>query len=150
MPAITHYPITFEDFAHILDHTAHDYGQDTIQLLSHVSQPKKQQSFQPAVDLYDGATSLILEVALPGVDKSAIGIDYDAKTNQLSISGETKLVDQKLVLLRERPYGRFERRINLRDQVINPENISAEYTDGILRVTLPKKELEARKKIQVQ
>ena len=48
----------------------------------------------------------------------------------------------------ERSYGVFERTFFL-DENVDRENIKAEYKDGVLRLTLPRKQEEASKKIEV-
>lgn len=50
-------------------------------------------TWQPDIDLYESAESVIVEVALPGVDKSNISLEFDQKANRLLITGEAKRRD---------------------------------------------------------
>jgi HSP20 family protein len=100
----------------------------------------------PAVNVLDTANDYLVEMAVPGLKKSDFEINID---NQLlSISAEIKSeyedVDNESYTRREFGYSSFKRTFTLPDSV-ETEKISAKYDDGILKVTLPKRE-EAKKK----
>ena len=106
-------------------------------------------SRSPKVDIFDDGGNFVLSAELPGVSKE--DLDIDIKDNRLTIKGEKKLEDQteKEGFLRvERSYGIFERTFFL-DENVDRESIKAEYKDGVLRLTLPKKQEQASKKIDV-
>ncbi len=106
-------------------------------------------SRSPKVDIFDDGGNFVLSAELPGVSKEDLNIDI--KDNRLTIKGEKKLenkTEKERYLRVERSYGVFERTFFL-DENVDRENIKAEYKDGVLRLTLPRKQEEASKKIEV-
>ena len=103
----------------------------------------------PRADVFDDGGNFVVSVELPGVSRE--DLDIDVKDNRLTVRGEKKLENEtgKEGYLRvERSYGLFERNFFL-DESIDSENIRAEYRDGVLRLTLPRKQDEPSKKIEV-
>ncbi|MEM6515682.1 MAG: Hsp20/alpha crystallin family protein [Bacteroidota bacterium] len=99
----------------------------------------------PAVNIKENADSFILELAIPGMKKSDFDIDVDNKV--LSISSEVKTEDKtedENYTRREFGYSSFKRTFTL-PETVNSDNVSASYVDGILEITLPKRE-EAKEK----
>ena len=100
------------------------------------TQPAK--SFVPAADVLESEQGFELQLALPGVAKEDVKIDF--QDGQLVISGERKALeaDENAPKFRrvETGYGSFSRSFRLPD-TMDVTAISAELTDGILRVTLP-------------
>ena len=94
----------------------------------------------PAVNIMEGERDFILELAVPGQKKEDINVELD--NDVLTISMETQSeVDEKQgeYTRREFRYTSFKRAFTLPESV-NQEDINADYKDGILRFTLPKKE----------
>ena len=90
----------------------------------------------PAVDLIDAGDNYVLDVVLPGLKGDDINIEASRKS--ITISGERTVAgDDQQVLRRERRYGSFRRVINL-PVAIDHEQVSADYTNGILTVHVPK------------
>ncbi len=106
-------------------------------------------SFPVRMDLVkaDGQYKIVAE--LPGMEKEKIKIMVE--NDILTISGERKRDgDDKRELLRsERFYGSFNRSFVLPDN-IEKSGISADYRNGLLEVTLPLKEEEKPKQIDVK
>ena len=98
--------------------------------------------WSPPVDVLETEHELILKVDLPEMNQNEI--DIRVEENTLTIQGERKFTQEKdsNYLQIERPYGNFYRTFTLSRRV-DQEKIKATYKDGVLRVTLPKKE-EAR------
>jgi HSP20 family protein len=99
----------------------------------------------PAVNIKDNAEEYILELAIPGMKKSDFNIDLDNKT--LSISSEVETENEEknnTYTRREFGYSSFKRTFILPDTV-ESDRVKAKYNDGILSVTLPKRE-EAKQK----
>jgi len=100
----------------------------------------------PAVNVLDTANDYLVEMAVPGLKKSDFDINVDNKL--LSISAEVKSeyedVDNENYTRREFGYSSFKRTFTL-PETVETDEISAKYNDGILVVTLPKRE-EAKKK----
>ncbi len=107
-------------------------------------------TWHPNVDVYETEGGYVLKAELPGVSKEDIKIDIN--DNVLTLKGEKKFEEktEKDNYLRiERSYGSFTRTFALSDKV-DSENIKAAYKDGVLEVTLPKKEEAKPKEIKVE
>jgi len=110
----------------------------------------RQESWLPAVDVFDQPDAVVLKAELAGMNPD--GIDISVEDNVLTIKGERKFeekVDEERYYRIERRFGSFQRSLAL-PQGVKPEDISASYDDGILEVRVPKAEQEQPKRIQVQ
>lgn len=103
-------------------------------------------------DVTDEGDHYLLEADLPGFNKEDIHLDLDGET--LTIRAERhssveKKEQQQLVRV-ERSYGSYSRSFDLSG--IRAEDISARYENGVLQLTLPKKEasLPAARRIEIQ
>jgi HSP20 family protein len=100
--------------------------------------------FSPKVDIAETKESFELSVQLPGVNKEDVKIELEG--NLLSISGERKFNKEesdKSWRKVESYYGAFSRSFTLPDNV-DKENIKAQSKDGILMITIPKKQPEVK------
>lgn len=107
--------------------------------------------FSPSLDISDRGSDLLVTAEIPGMEQK--DLDVTVQDNVLTIRGEKK--DQceggeKGHTYQECRYGRFERSVTLPAE-IDPENCKAEYKNGVLRLTMPKraKAEESKKKIPV-
>jgi HSP20 family protein len=95
----------------------------------------------PAVDIFESPEkTVIVKVDVPAVKREDIKVNFE--DNVLTIEGERKLghEDQKDGYHRiERGYGSFRRRFTLPAN-IDPSKIAANYEDGVLTLTLPRRE----------
>jgi HSP20 family protein len=99
----------------------------------------------PAVNISETDNDLVIEVAAPGMQKKDFKVEVN--NNQLSIRYNKELKDEKRQensWRKEFSFESFERTIAL-PAMAESDNISATYLDGILKLTVPKKE-EARRK----
>ena len=104
----------------------------------------------PSVDVFEKSDKYVINAEIPGMEKNDIKIDV--KDGALAISGEKKYEEKKEdenYIRVERRYGKFERRFNLPENV-DVEKVSANYKNGVLEVTLPKKEEAKPKQIDVK
>lgn len=109
----------------------------------------KDSSWNPRVDIYEDENAIVLTAELPGVDKDNIVVDVKGKV--LTLKGERSSdndVKEESYYRRERTFGSFERRFNLPDNV-DPEKITADYKDGILKLGIPKPEENKPRQITV-
>ena len=107
-------------------------------------------NFLPGVDVRETDRAYEIDVMLPGIKKEDILIDLEDRT--LTISGErktTKEEDSVKYHLVESSYGKFSRTLTLPNN-INREAIDANFTDGVLRVTVEKSESAVTKQIQIK
>jgi len=106
-------------------------------------------AWTPAVDIYEDENSFLVKLELPEVDKKNVKINLH--DNTLSISGERRIENEEKsggYHRVERSYGEFYRSFSLPPNV-NTEGINAQFKDGVLRLTLPKKEEAKPKQISV-
>ena len=104
----------------------------------------------PAVDILETDNELVLKADLPGVEMKDVDINIENGT--LTLKGERKFEREeknKGFHRMERSYGSFVRYFTLPDTV-DPEHVHAEYNNGVLTVTLPKKEIAKPRNIKVQ
>lgn len=103
-----------------------------------------------AVDVVENPDEFVVKASVPGINPDDLEITWS--NNVLTIKGETKdenKVQDERFLMRERRYGSFSRSFSLPTN-INPEEIQANYTDGVLTLKLPKVEEAKPKRIQVK
>lgn len=104
----------------------------------------------PLVNLSDDEGHVYIDVLIPGVAPQ--DVDLTVLRNTVNISGERKpFAEQKgqIVHRSELGSGKFSRTLELPVE-INPEKVSAECRDGIMRVTLAKAEHAKPKKIEIK
>jgi HSP20 family protein len=103
----------------------------------------------PAVDIYETDANVVVKAELPGVQKDQVGVEV--KDGVLTLRGERKYekeVKEENFHRIERSYGTFQRAFSL-PTTVDQENISAAMKDGVLEVTLPKREAAKPKQINV-
>ena len=103
----------------------------------------------PRVDVYENKDNFVVKAELPGIDPKDLEVRIEDET--LYLKGERKLEKEQKeenYYQRERAYGSFARSFSLPSSV-NTEKVLAEYKDGLLRLTLPKREEAKPKSIQV-
>ncbi|MFL5764292.1 MAG: Hsp20/alpha crystallin family protein [Bacteroidia bacterium] len=97
-------------------------------------------SFVPAINISEETDKFNLELSAPGFEKNDFKIELNKGV--LSVSGEHKAEKEnteKNFTRKEFNYGSFQRSFTLPEEV-NEELIDAKYENGILKLTLPKKE----------
>src|SRR5437870_9506490 len=106
-------------------------------------------AWAPAVDIYETEHELVVKADLPDVDPK--DLDIRVENNVLTIRGERKFekkVSEDKYLRVERAYGSFSRSFSLANTV-NSEAIKADYQNGVLTLTIPKREEAKPKQIKV-
>ncbi|OFY85189.1 MAG: hypothetical protein A3F72_05265 [Bacteroidetes bacterium RIFCSPLOWO2_12_FULL_35_15] len=106
----------------------------------------------PSVNIIENPSDFKVELAAPGMDRKDFKIEID--NNSLTISGEKKeerKEDKENYRRREFSYNAFNRSFDLPENVI-ADKIDAKYENGILHLSLPKKEvtvLKPKKEIKI-
>ncbi len=103
----------------------------------------------PAAEIEETKDAIHLKLEVPGME--AKDIDVQVTENAVLISGERKSetkTEEKGITRSEFQYGKFRRVIPLSARIQNT-NVTAEYKDGILNLTLPKTEAEKNKVVKV-
>lgn len=106
-------------------------------------------AWAPSVDIFENKDQIVLEAELPGMKQE----DFDLliENNVITIRGERRFekTDETDNYHRvERSYGAFTRSFTL-PQTVSGEGATAEYNNGVLRVTLPKREEAKPRRIEV-
>jgi HSP20 family protein len=117
--------------------------------LEHSGEESNLTSWAPAVDIYETEHELVVKADLPEVDPKEL--DIRVENNLLTIRGERKFekkVNEENYLRVERAYGSFSRSFSLANTV-NAEAIKADYQNGVLTLTIPKREEAKPKQIKV-
>src|SRR5258707_14173428 len=118
-------------------------------LFGRAMQEQNLTTWAPAVDIYEGEHELVVKADLPDVKPE--DLDIRVENNILTIRGERKFekkADEKNYLRVERAYGSFARSFSLANTV-NTEAIKATYKDGVLTLSIPKREEAKPKQIKV-
>lgn len=97
-----------------------------------------QQFRQPAANVVETAEAFLIDIAAPGLSKQDFEINLDKDLLKISASKEDQTAPEGKVRRQEFSYFRFERKFTLPES-IDTAAITATYTDGILKITLPKK-----------
>lgn len=100
----------------------------------------------PSVNIKETADSYEVEMAAPGMNKNDFKIELDG--NLLTISSTKEFEDEKKeegYARKEFSYQSFQRSFNFPKDVVDEDKIEAKYENGLLQLTVPKKE-EAKRK----
>ena len=106
--------------------------------------------WMPSVDISETKDSLVVKAEIPGMESK--DIDISLSGDLLTIKGEKKqkTEEKKENFHRiETRYGAFSRTIRVPVSV-DPEKIEASYDNGVLKITLPKKEEVKAKQIEIK
>lgn len=90
-------------------------------------------------DIYEKDGKYHIEMDIPGFDKKDIQVECNKGYLTITAEKEKEEKDeQKKYIRRERVYGKYKREFYLGD--VQMDNIDAEFKDGILKITVPRKE----------
>src|ERR671920_1064874 len=106
-------------------------------------------AWMPSVDIFENKDSIVLEAELPGMNRE--DFELTVENNVLTLRGERRFEkkDEADNYHRvERAYGSFTRSFTL-PQTVSPQNVTAEYKNGVLRVVLQKREEVKARRIEI-
>lgn len=106
-------------------------------------------AWYPKVDIFENSDNLVLEAELPGLKRDEFELSFE--NNMLTLKGERKFEkkDEGENYHRiERSYGSFARSFTL-PPTVTADGATAEFNNGVLRVSLPKREETKARKIEV-
>lgn len=106
-------------------------------------------TIQPAVDIHEDEQAWYLDAELPGLAKEDIKVNVE--NHVLTIEGEKRSSDEKKekgIHKLERRYGTFSRSFTL-PETANTDKVSAGFKNGLLTLTIQKKEAAKPKEIKV-
>lgn len=127
----------FQDAAEKRSHGAAEEGEQEIE----------RADWFPPADIYEAEKEFTIAVDLPGIERAALEISLD--NDKLVIRGERAAEEGEGQRRTERPHGRFLRRFGVPASV-DQKGISAEYKDGVLRVTLPKRKEPKARRVEIR
>lgn len=107
-------------------------------------------AFVPALDMYETDTEVVVETPLAGVRPE--DVEVSVQKGVLTLKGESKKeheVDDKNYYRKEIRSGSFYRQVILPTPVME-DKVTAEFADGVLKITAPKAQSAVTKKINVQ
>jgi HSP20 family protein len=107
-------------------------------------------TWAPACDIYESDDAIIVKADLPEVKRENISVSFE--NNTLTIRGERKFEEEtkrENYHRVERSYGEFIRSFAL-PAFVDAAKINAEFKDGVLRVTLPKREEAKPKQVEIK
>jgi len=107
-------------------------------------------SWSPSVDIYENKDQIVLEAELPGMKRE--DFDISVENNVITLRGERQFEkkDESDNYHRvERAYGSFTRSFTL-PNTVSTEGATADYRNGVLRVTLPKREETKARRIEIK
>ena len=105
--------------------------------------------WKPAMDLVDTDDNLVLRADLPGMSEEDLSIEI--KDGVLTISGERRAEHEEKgegFHRVERSFGSFSRSLSLPDGV-NPNQVAADFRDGVLEVRIPKPEASKPTRVEI-
>lgn len=100
------------------------------------------------MDLFRTGETFVAKVDLPGVDPSTIDVDVEDRTLTIRAERREQADDDVQWLSHERPSGTFARQLTL-GYGVALDRISADYSDGVLTLTIPVAEEAKPRKIAV-
>ncbi|MFQ5650805.1 MAG: Hsp20/alpha crystallin family protein [bacterium] len=103
-----------------------------------VDYPAVARSFEPRIDVRETEKEFVVTAELPGLNKDDFKLTIE--DNILTLEGEKKFEREEKkdnYYRAERSYGAFKRAFRLTDSV-DSKKIKADYTNGVLEITLPK------------
>ena len=106
-------------------------------------------TWAPPVDIFENENNIVLKAELPGVDPK--DVEVRVEDNTLYLKGERKFekeTKEENYHRIERAYGSFARSFSLPSS-IDAEKVAADYKDGLLTLTLPKREEAKPKTIKI-
>ena len=106
--------------------------------------------FVPSVDVMETKENYILDMDLPGLTEKDVEINLKNRMLSISSKKEEKKEDKKEGdwLIKERRSSSFTRKFTLPDD-IDADKVNATFTNGVLKITIPRKTEEVAKKIAI-
>lgn len=112
-------------------------------------EPASTTTWSSAVDIFETESEIVVKAELPGVDKNSISLNLER--NVLTLRGERRFekeTKEENYHRIERSYGSFSRSFSI-PATVEEDKIRAEYKDGVLKISLPKREQVKPKQIPI-
>jgi HSP20 family protein len=115
-----------------------------------LSEPRTSRPWSPAVDILETENEIVLKADVPAIDPKDIDIEVQNQT--LTVKGQRnfdKTEATKGYHRIERNYGTFVRSFTI-PTTVDTEKVAADYKNGVLTISLPKKEAAKPRQIKIQ
>lgn len=139
--------VHFDPFKNLTDFPAIRLFDDAV---SRLLEPSAARPWAPPVDIVETPDALVLKADLPDIDIKTVDVQMENGTLTLKGERQFEKVEQDKAYHRiERAYGSFTRAFSMPDTV-DGEHVKADYKNGVLTITLPKKEVAKPRQIKVE
>jgi HSP20 family protein len=101
------------------------------------------------IDAYRVGDSFVVEFDLPGVSTDSIDLTVERNVLTVHASRSRAQGQETEMLVAERPYGTFSRQLFL-GETLDPDRITANYRDGVLRLEIPVAEQAKPRKVAIK
>ncbi len=123
---------------------------DPFEEMAELMRGSHSRSYMPAMDMYEEKDSIVVKTPLAGINPDNVQVSVEKGV--VTIQGESKKeheVDDKNYYRKEIRGGSFFRQVVL-PTAVKEKDVKAEFEDGVLKITCPKKEEEKAKQINVK
>jgi HSP20 family protein len=114
---------------------------------------RREEETLPLVNIHENNDGYEIEVAAPGMEKGDFSVEINNNVLVINANRTSQVEDKGDDYRRkEFNYQQFQRSFRLPETQVNQDNVSAKYNDGILHISVPKKEKEIEspsKKIEI-
>jgi len=123
---------------------------DPFRELDQVAQQVLRSTARPAapMDAYRKGDQFVVQFDLPGIDPSSIDLTVEQNVLSVTAARQRSFAEGDEVLVAERPQGEFNRQLFLGEQ-LDTDNISADYDNGVLTLTLSVAEQAKPRKVEI-
>jgi len=102
----------------------------------------------PYTDIFESENEYKIIFELPGIEKEDINIKIEKDILTLTAESKKEPIEGYQCIREEMEFNGYQRSFNL-NGVVNTDKIIADYQDGTLTITLPKKEEQKTKEIKI-
>ena len=149
-PTASRERMTFDPFRNFEERMKRFFGESFDPFKKLTEENWSLAAWSPTCDIYETDNEIVVKAELPEVKKEEVNVSID--NNILTIRGERNLSEEtkrENYHRLERSYGAFSRSFTL-PSFVDATRVNAEFKDGLLRVTMPKREEAKPKQIEVK
>lgn len=141
--------VAFDPFRNFEDRMKRFFGEGFVPFNKLAEENWSLAAWSPTCDIFETENELVVKAELPEVKKEDVKVSIE--NNVLTIRGERKFSEEtkrENYHRLERSYGEFSRSFSL-PNFVDVGKVNAEFKDGMLRVTMPKREESKPKQVEI-